>query len=328
MDWLQILVDASRSGIGVPAAGFALAAIGLNMHFGYTGLLNFGQVAFMMAGAYGLAITVDSGAPFLVGVGVGVIGAVLLALVLGIPTLRLRADYLAIVTIAAAEMLRLVFRSRWAEPLTNGVFGIQRFANDFYDLNPIEPGRYGWGDLVFGQRQLWVMVVGWGAVLLALGLVWLLARSPWGRVLRSIREDEDAARSLGKNVIGYKLQSLVIGGVIGAFGGMLLAIDQQSVNPDAYSANLTFYAFAMVIIGGAGTVVGPVIGSILFWFALSGLDSLLREAIRNDVAPSWLSTGDLGAIRFMLVGVALALLVVFRPQGILGDREEVRLEDA
>jgi branched-chain amino acid transport system permease protein len=109
---------------------------------------------------------------------------------------------------------------------------------------------------------------------------------------------------------------------------MLLAFDQQSVNPDAFNATLTFYAFAIVIIGGAGTVFGPVIGSVIFWFVLSATDSLLRQGIRDDlVLVRWLETSDSAAVRFALVGLVLILLMTFRPQGIFGDRREVRLDD-
>lgn len=328
MDFGQVLIDGMRSSVGVPAAAYALAAIGLNLHFGYTGLLNFGQVAFMMVGAYGAAVTVHQGGSIWLGILVGVLAAVALGLLIGIPTLRLRADYLAIVTIAMAEILRLVARSRTAEPLTRGVFGIQRFAVDFYDVNPISRGLYGWGRFSFSHRQLWVMMCGWALVAIATLLIRLLVRSPWGRVLKAIREDEDAARSLGKSVFAFKLQSLIVGGVMGAFAGMLLAFDQQSVNPDAFNATLTFYAFAIVIIGGAGTVFGPVLGSVIFWFLLSATDSLLRQGIRDDlVLVRWLETSDSAAVRFALVGLALILLMAFRPQGIFGDRREVRLDD-
>ena len=148
MDWGEIFIDASVAAIGPVAAAYALAAIGLNVQFGYTGLLNFGHVAFMLMGAYGLAVTVDAGGSFWLGLVVGVLAAIALGLVLGAPTLRLRADYLAIVTISAAEILRLVVRSSWAEPVTNGVFGIQRFAEPFFDLNPFSSNRrYGVGRL-------------------------------------------------------------------------------------------------------------------------------------------------------------------------------------
>src|SRR5687768_12673896 len=127
MDFADVFFRAVRASIGVEAAAYALAAAGLNVHFGYTGLLNFGQVGFMLVGAYGTAITVDQGGPLWLGILVGLGSAVVLALLLGLPTLRLRADYLAIVTIAVAEILRLVVRTQWAADnlKTRGVFGIQ-----------------------------------------------------------------------------------------------------------------------------------------------------------------------------------------------------------
>jgi neutral amino acid transport system permease protein len=326
MDVGRVLADALRAAVGVPAAAYALAAVGLNVHFGYTGLLNFGHVGFMFMGAYGTAITVNEGGPLWLGAVVGVVGAVALGLVLGLPTLRLRADYLAIVTIAVAEILRLVARTRTAEPLTRGVFGIQRFADAFYDVNPIPRGRYGIGDLAFSHRQLWVIVVGWSAVALTSLLVALVVRSPWGRVLRSIREDEDAARSLGKNVCSYKLQSLVLGGVIGSLAGMLLAIDTQSVNPDTFLAVITFFAYTVLILGGPATVLGPVLGSVVFWFLIVGVDGLLREVVRAGWLGDAVDTTDVAALRFSLVGLGLMLLMVFRPQGLLGDRRETLVD--
>ena len=280
MDVMRILVDGLRSAVGPEAAVYALAAIGLNMHFGYTGLLNFGQVGFLLVGAYGVSITVVTfGQSMWLGVIVGILAAVFLALLLGIPTLRLRADYLAIVTIAGAEILRFIFRASPANPLTGGVFGQQRFADAFYAINPIPEGSYGFWLIQFGShRRLWVIVVGWALVALCCLLVWALVRSPWGRVLKSIREDEDAARSLGKNVFNYKMQSLVLGGVMGALAGMVLAIQQQAVHPDTYLPLVTFYAYVILILGGPARVFGPVVGSVIFWFLFTSLDTLLRQA--------------------------------------------------
>ncbi|MDN5917852.1 MAG: branched-chain amino acid ABC transporter permease [Pseudonocardia sp.] len=327
MDVLVILSDAGRGAFGPVAAIYALAAIGLNLHFGYTGLLNFGQVAFMLVGAYGVAVTVAVfGGPLWLGVLVGLAAAVVLALLLGMPTLRLRADYLAIATIAAGEVLRIVFNSGGAEPVTGGVFGLQRFADAFYAANPIPTGSYGIGSLTFTQRDLWVMLVGWGGVAVATLGLFLLVRSPWGRVLRSIREDEDAARSLGKNVYGYKMQSLILGGVLGALGGMLLAVDSQAVTPNTFNPVVTFYLYALLILGGAGTVFGPALGAVLFWFLLGFADSALRQAVGAGYLPDVVSAADVGALRFALVGLGLMLLLVFRPAGILGNVREMRLE--
>ncbi|TPQ22729.1 branched-chain amino acid ABC transporter permease [Streptomyces sporangiiformans] len=327
MDFSVIVSDALRSGIGPIAAIYALAAMGLNLHFGYTGLLNFGQVGFMLVGGYGLAVTVATydGSMWL-GVLSGLGCAIVLALLLGAPTLRLRADYLAITTIAAGETLRLFYRSSWAEPVTGGVFGLQRFAGDFYDLNPIPRGTYGVWLVEFSSQDLWVLTVGWGLVVVVGTLLALLVHSPWGRVIRSIREDEAAPRSLGKNVYAYKMQSLVLGGVLGAVAGMLQAIQVQSVNPDSYDPAVTFFLYTLLVLGGAGRILGPVVGSILFWFVLTFLDSALRQAIgAGYISPELISTSEVGAVRFALVGLALMLLIVFRPQGILGSRKEMLL---
>lgn len=327
MDFEVILSDALRSGIGPIAAIYALAAMGLNLHFGYTGLLNFGQVGFMLVGGYGLAITVATwGGSMWLGILVGLASAIVLALLLGLPTLRLRADYLAITTIAAGETLRLFYRSSWAEPTTGGVFGLQRFANDFYDLNPIPRGSYGVWMVKFSARDLFVLIVAWALVMIVGVLLALLVHSPWGRVIRSIREDETAVRSLGKNVYAYKMTSLVLGGVLGAVAGMLQAIHVQSVSADSFDPAVTFFLYTLLVLGGAGRILGPVVGSILFWFVLIFLDSALRQAIDAGVISSDLiSTSEIGAVRFALVGLALMFLVAFRPQGILGSRKEMLL---
>ncbi|MGH9182903.1 MAG: branched-chain amino acid ABC transporter permease [Acidimicrobiales bacterium] len=327
MDLGAILLDAIRVAVSAQAAGYAVAAVGLNLHFGYTGLLNFGHVGFFLAGAYGAAITVDMGGSLWAGIGVGLAVAVALGLLLGLPTLRLRADYLAIVTIAAAEILRLATRSNAARPLTNGVFGIKSVAGDFYAVNPIPPGTYGVGGLVFSQRSMWVIVAGWVLAVVCTLLLRALVRSPWGRVVRAIREDEDAARSLGKNTFAYKLQSLVLGGVFGALAGVVLMVNQQSVAPDSYVPVVTFFTYAILILGGPGTVFGPLVGSMLFWFLIQVTESFLRQATTTGLIPEALvGTQDVAALRFALVGLGLMVLMAFRPQGIFGKREELLLD--
>ena len=155
----------------------------------------------------------------------------------------------------------------------------------------------------------------------------MLMRSPWGRVLKSIREDEDAARALGKNVFSYKMQALILGGVFGAFGGMFLAIGTQAVAPDTYIPVRTFFAYVIIILGGAGTVWGPVVGTFIFLFLTSGLETLIRELITEGIIPeSIISLPEVGPIRFIMVGLMLALLMAFRPQGIFGNKEEMLLD--
>ena len=328
MDWTFIFQQAISAGIGVNAIIFALAAIGLNMHFGYTGLLNFGQAGFLAVGAYTVAVLVVNfdvsiWLAFLAGIG----SAVVLALLLGIPTLRLRADYLAIVTIATAEIIRQVARSVSLREYFGGSDGITgKFGKDFFDLNPF-PNGLSLAFLRYTPNDLWVVVVGWALVVIFVFLTFLIMRSPWGRVIKAIREDEEAVRSLGKNVYFYKMQSLILGGVVGAFAGFVYAISRQSVQPDNYSTALTFFAYAVLILGGAARVLGPVAGSIIFWFLLVFVEQVLRQAVANDLIPNRLMTPNkVGQVSFMLVGLGLMLLMIYRPQGIFGDKKELALD--
>jgi neutral amino acid transport system permease protein len=330
MNWSGIFGDATRTGLGINAAVYALAGVGLNLQYGYTGLWNFGQAGFLLMGAYGTAIAVNSwglwlGWAVLVGVG----ASILLGLVLGIPTLRLRADYLAIVTISTAEILRIVVNSTSVQSVTGGPQGIKGFANSFFDHNPIPVGRYGFGSVTYTHRDLWVIIVTWTLVAAASVLVALLIHSPWGRVVRAIREDEDAVRSLGKNVFGYKMQSLVLGGVFGGLAGIMLVIDRQFVEPNNFESAITFFAYAALILGGTARIAGPVVGSIVFWFIVEGAQSFLNEAVTNNFLgmSHVMNNTQVGPVRFVLVGALIMGLVIFRPQGIFGSRREVAIGD-
>jgi neutral amino acid transport system permease protein len=328
MDWQLIIVNALEAAVGIQTIAFALAAIGLNVQFGYAGLLNFGQSAFLAVAAYGLATTVaEFGLSLWVGVLVGIAAAVLLALLLGLPTLRLRADYLAIVTIAAAEIVRLLLRSVKFSGTFGGADGLQAFASGFYDVNPYPERNYNIGAFGFNERTMWVLTVGWALVGVAALTVFLLMRSPWGRVVKAIREDEDAVRSLGKNVYSYKMQSLIIGGVLGSLGGFVFALGNASVQPDFFGTETTFFIYTVLILGGAARVAAPIVGAMIFWVVLSFTDNLLNEAIdAGHIPASVISSSQVGQFRFMFVGLALMLLMIFRPQGIFGDRREIALD--
>jgi neutral amino acid transport system permease protein len=329
MDWELIFSNAIYAAIAVNAIGYALIAIGLNVHFGYTGLLNFGQAGFAAIGAYVIAVPVARyDWPFLAAVPLIVVGGVAFGLLLGIPTLRLRADYLAIVTIAAAEVIRLFLSSERFRWLLGGTDGLQRFTGDVEDLNPISDQRFTVWAQSFSNYDLFMILAGWTLVILMSLLVYSLMRSPWGRVLKSIREDEDAARSLGKNTFAYKMQSLMVGGIIGALGGTVIAVGNRAAQPGNYSTTLTFLAYTILILGGVARVKGPIIGAMIFWFVITFVDNVLAEAVRTDSLPGWLPSWlqvdgtNFGQVKFIIAGAALALLVVFRPQGIFGDRRE------
>ncbi|MGJ0120953.1 branched-chain amino acid ABC transporter permease [Williamsia sp. MIQD14] len=328
MDLIAALQTSLAQLVGPSAIFYALLAIGLNLHFGYTGLLNFGQIGFALLGGYGVGImSVKYDLPLWAGSIIGVVAAGVLALVLGLPTLRLRADYLAIVTIAASEILRLIFRSTSTDSVTGSTNGLFGYADGFYSLSPFDNGKqYSFLGIKFQGSDLWSMVIGWILVALLCLFVFLLVRSPWGRVLKAVREDEDAARSVGKNAYFYKMQALVLGGCIGGLAGVFNALQTQSINPDFYSTAQTFFAYGALILGGAATVFGPVLGAMLFWFLLSIPDVLLRQATSGDNPILDLSQQQVGAIRYVLLGLAIALMMVFRPQGILGNKREVQLD--
>lgn len=322
IDWIQIFSNAAQELISPTTAAYALAALGLAIHFGYTGLLNFGQAGFMALGAYGYAISVLSfGFPVWAAVLVGIGASVIFALILGIPTLRLRADYLAIVTIAAAEILRLIFTTNTFDALTGSASGLQGYKGGFAALNPIPDGTYGFGPFTYNAYDWWIRIVGWGLVALLAVVTWLIMRSPWGRVIKGIREDEDAVRALGKNVYSYKMQSLILGGVWGTLAGMIFILP-RAVVPANYQTSLTFFVYAILLLGGAATILGPVIGSMIFWVLLSFFSGFVARAVEAGWLP-FMSQVQAGQLRFILVGVAIMLIVIFRPQGIFGNKKEL-----
>jgi branched-chain amino acid transport system permease protein len=319
MDFGFIFSSAAGELISPTTAAYALAALGLAVHFGYSGLLNFGQAGFMAVGAYGFAIsTLTFKVPFFVGLLIAVICSVAFAFILGIPTLRLRADYLAIVTIASAEILRYIVTTNQLTGFTGSANGLAAFEGDFFSMNPFPPGTY----MGMNNRDFFIRVVGWGLVVVCCILVWLLMRSPWGRVLKGIREDENAVRSLGKNVYSYKMQALMIGGVLGALSGMIFTLPRGAVQPSNYGTELTFFLWTCLLLGGMATVLGPVIGAMIFWVVLSLTQSILYGLIESR-AVTWLTTVQAGQLRYILVGAALMLLMIFRPQGVFGNKKEL-----
>jgi neutral amino acid transport system permease protein len=319
----DLLVDALAQAIAPATAAFALAAIGLNFHFGLTGLLNMGQAGFMLLGMYGFAISVREGLPLWAAIIVSFLCATVFGLLLGWPTLRLRGDYLAIVTIAAAEIVRYAGRSQALIEITNASKGIlgKDYKFVFESLSPFPNERVTiWVFTMHGtaSSSWWLAAVGWALVLVLALLFWRLSKSPWGRILKGIREDEDAVRALGKNVYAYKMQALVLGGVIGALGGIIWALG-SSVQPDSMGRTTTFWIWTILLLGGAATVFGPALGSAIFWAALV----FVRGAAKLFIPPEVLPSTAIEPFSLILVGVTLMLLVIFRPQGILGNKKEL-----
>lgn len=315
-------------GIGILSSvtiAYVIGAIGLNLHFGYTGLINIGQAGFMLLGSYGFAITVQHTGNMWLGIVVAIALAIGFALLLGIPTLKLRGDYLAIVTLAAAELIRLMGDDQKLAPLTGGTRGIpgNKYSGPFQALSPFpHSGQWGSGPFRKPYTQAdswWLFLVGAAIVVIFAVIVFLLTRSPWGRVLRGIREDEDAVRSLGKNVTLYKLQSLILGGVIAAIGGVVYIL-ATAVSADAMGRTLTFELYTCLLLGGAATVFGPILGTFLYWILLEFIQTSLSDLVPSGV----MNQQQVPMAAWVVVGIGLMLLVIFRPQGILGNKKELR----
>lgn len=321
--WIGLLESIAQTALSPVTAAFAVAAIGLNIHFGFTGLMNMGQAGFMLIGGYGFVIATMSGLGFLPAIIISVLASALFAVLLGIPTLKLRGDYLAIVTIGAAEIVRMVARLANLTPITGGPSGIQspNFREEFNALAPLPEGRTTFLGMTYtnvGVDDWWSRIVAWGLVALFLLITWLLMRSPWGRVLRGIREDEDAMRSLGKNTFSYKMQALIIGGVMGGFGGILMSLP-AAINPDGMGRPTTFNLWMIMLLGGAATILGPLLGAILFFVVRLVITSVAGEFVPASI----LNSQQTEQLAWVLIGVMLMLLVIFRPQGILGDKKEL-----
>lgn len=299
--------------VGVLATTYGVFALGVQLNVGTTGIMNFGQAGFMAVGSYAMGIlVVESGLSFWLAVALGIPVAIAAALVVGLPSLRLRADYFAISTLAFSEIVRIV-ADNW-DGLTGGNLGLFGYGGAWTDASArIDGWLEGLG--ITPRFLLPLLVVNLAILLVLTLLVALMVRSPWGRVLRAIREDEDAARALGKNTFVYKLQSLSVAAALAAIAGYMLAINISILSPANFDPVLTAYAYVIVILGGLGSYLGVVVGSFFLIFVL--------EATRYLELP--LSDARIAALRFMIVGLVLMLLVVFRPQGLFGKREELTL---
>jgi ABC-type branched-subunit amino acid transport system permease subunit len=309
--------------VAVVAGIYTILALGLQLQFGFTGLLNFGQVAFMAVGAYTMAIlVVKEGWSMWLAAPLGIAAAATAGLLLGLPSLRLRADYFAIVTIAFSEIVRYVATNE--NSLTGGSQGtialgkVGEAAQYNGQWERFQARVQDW--LHVSSSDVAMLVIVWTVAVVLLALVWLAVRTPWGRVLRAIREDEDAAASLGKNVFAYKLQVLALGSALGGVAGLFYAWQFSFFSPDDFQPLLTFFAWMIVILGGLGRVWSVPVGSVVFGFLFAGTRFL-------DFAPlSYLDSAQRAYFRLIVIGLLIIGLVLLRPQGILGRREEMVLE--
>jgi branched-chain amino acid transport system permease protein len=292
---------------------FAVIVLGLNLQWGFTGLFNVGVAGFVAIGAYASALLTAPDHPEQIGgfglpVPVGWLGAAVAAglagWVIGAATLRLRHDYLAIATFGIAIVLQLVALN--AQVLTGGPFGLHFIPKPF-------EGWLGAGP-PFNAAYLALVVA-----ILALTYAALerLVRSPWGRVLRAIREDEAATGSLGKRVFAFRLQAFVIGSAIMGLGGALYAHFIGYIAPEDFLPIFTFQLWTMLVVGGAGNNRGAILGALVVW----GIWTISGGALRAVIPADAQARG--AALQVVLIGLLLAAMLILRPRGLVGEETAI-----
>lgn len=295
------------------AAIYAIFTLGVQLNIGFTGITNLGQSGFMAVGAYTMALLVLCAEwPFLLACVVALGVTALFAVLLGLPSLRLPDDYFAIVTLAAASIVVIVGQNLVS--ITGGNNGLFGFDASWVELQTriltwLEP--LGLGD----QFALPLVLVAWAIfIVLALSLRGL-QRTPWGRVLRGIREDEVATEALGKNVLLYKLQSLAIAGMCAAVAGFLMALNLSVVYPNSFNVDVMFTATAVLLLCGLGNYLGIAYGALLMWVVLEGARFADLPMTSDRVA----------ALRMLIIGIVLIVTAMYRPQGLFGNKQEMVL---
>ena len=288
---------------------FSFITLGLNLQWGLTGLFNVGLAGFVAIGAYTSALLTTPDAagrfggfdlPIAVGWLGGMIVAGLAAAIIGVATLRLKSDYLAITTFGVAVVVQLVALN--AQSLTGGPFGIGFIPRPFASLAETP--------LLFNFANLGVVAIVMLVVYLALEH---LSRSPWGRVLKALREDERAAVSLGKSARFYRVQAFAVGGAIMGLAGAIQAHFVGFIAPDNYVPILTFQVWVMLIVGGSGSNKGAVVGSILVWAIWAGSGALTSALFSPE------QQARAASLQIVAIGVMLCIILLVRPGGLFGD---------
>ncbi len=280
---------------------YVILAVSLNLVVGYTGLFNIGHAAFFGIGAYVSALLVlpgpiGLGLPWFFGLISGAVVAGIFGFLIGIPCLRLRGDYLAIATLGFGEIIRAILKN-WTG-LTRGPLGLPGIP---------KPELFGF---VFSSSTLYLTLTLVIAAIVVF-LVYRITKSPFGRALKSVREDELAAQSLGKNVVKYKLWALVLGASFAGIAGSLYAHYITFIDPSTFTLVETILMLSMVVLGGAGSNFGAVVGAIIL--------VLLPEPIRFLSLPSSIAA----ALRQIIYSLALIVLMIYRPEGLFGENSKL-----
>lgn len=275
-----------------------LLALGLTLQYGLTGLINFGHVGFFAIGAYASALLALNGYPIAIGFAAAALLAALAAWPIGLIALKLRDDYFAIVTLGFSETVRVVISSeKW---LTGGVQGLPGIPRLYEGLS------------VGLAAQLAVLATILAVTLAAVWIIRRIARSPFGRVIEAIRDNEEAVKALGKDPARFKIQVLVVGAALAGLAGAFYGHYITFITPDQFIPLITFYVWMAIIMGGVGRVSGAVVGTVILMLFLEGSRFL------RDILPG-VAVVEMASIRIGIVGLALILFTIYRPQGLMGD---------
>ena len=280
----------------VVIAIYAIFALSLNVEVGYTGLFNFGHVAFFAIGAYTSALLTLSGVPFIWSLPAALAMAGLCGFLLSIPALKLQGDYFGIATLGFGEILRMIVNNEvWLTKGPMGLPGIPR------------PELFG---IVFDSLPRY-LVLSSGFALLTFAVLGFVVLSPFGRALKAVRDDETAAEILGKNAYRFKIKSFAIGSVFAGLAGVLWAHYTTFIGPGDFTLTETILVLLIVVMGGKGTFLGPVVGAVVL--------IVFQESVRFlRLPPEW--TRLLGPMQQMIFGLLLVVLMVFRPEGIIREK--------
>jgi branched-chain amino acid transport system permease protein len=281
---------------------YGLLSMSLNFQVGFTGLINFGQVAFFCIGAYTSSLlVVKAGAPILVGFFAGMMLSGIFGYIMSIPTKSLKSDYWAIATLASGEIVRLVaLNEGW---LTEGPFGVMSIPRPFLGLFPKE--TYPFFYLLF----VVVCVIG------VYFFLSLLADSPFGRNLKAIRDDEELCLSLGKDTQKLKLQAMVVAGIVAGLAGCLFAFYITYISPENFRPIETFLMWAMIIVGGRGNLLGALVGAVVIQ-----LFNVSTRFIGNYVP---FGSDSMAALRMTIIGILIILFLLYRPEGLFKERKKI-----
>jgi branched-chain amino acid transport system permease protein len=286
---------------------WGILSLSLNLQYGVAGLVNLGQVVFFMLGAYTSTILVVlADWPIWLGVPAGALAAALFGMLMALPAANLREDYWAITTLAAAEIVRIVFlNTSLGSPYVGqalGVSGIPRPLRGWFEAQGYSIADY----------NLFYMVLVLLVLAASYALVTYLAATPFGRALKALREGDDVPLALGKAVGGLRVRVMAVGGALGGLAGALFAHYNAFIAPEYFLPLETFIVWAMVIVGGAGNFVGALVGTVII--------QLLYNSTRFLAPLLNVDAQVVGPLRMIAISVLIILVILFMPQGIVPER--------